>query len=162
MTGEPLDLRALFATPWEGDAVVTRPWYLRFLPAPGSFHFRSEIADERGDRWDVLDTTTFPDGTVQRRRMHAHQISEEQIELIADDMPGGARIHLRAAGFEFTPYVIRTPVLGRLRVPLRHHDTVELEPDGTLVDRIEVRFLGVRVARVHVRLRRTGATCTSS
>ena len=150
----PLDLRELFATPWEGDAIVARPWYLRLIPAPRSFGYRSEIASQHGDHWDVVDTATFPDGTVQRRTMHAHRITEDLIELTADDMPGGARVHVRRDGFDFSPYAIRTPVLGRLRLPLRYHDRVQLEADGVLTDTIELRFRGVRVGTVTMRLRR--------
>ena len=69
-------------------------------------------------------------------------------------MLGGAQVRLRHDGFDFTPYVIRTPVLGRLRVPLRHHDTVCVTADRTLTDTIEVRLLGLRVATVTMRLGR--------
>ena len=143
----------MFARPWEGDAIVRRPWWLRPLPGPTEFRFRSEIENVAADSWDVVDTTTFPGGTVQRRRMHARLVSPSCVELSAGDMPGGARVSARSDGFDFTPYVIRTPVFGRVRVPLRHRDTVRLLAEDELLDEIELRLLGIRVGRVSMRLR---------
>jgi len=153
----PIDLRELFAQPWEGDGQLHRPAWLRPLPAPTAFGFRSEIANLAGDEWDVLDTMTFPDGSAQQRRMHCQQLASDHLRLTAPDMPHGADVHPRSDGFDFTPYVIRTPVLGRLRVPLRHRDHVRLQPDGTLLDTIQLSFLGIHVGTVTMRLRRVTA-----
>jgi hypothetical protein len=150
----PLDLRALFATPWEGDGVVVDPWYLRLIPGPRRFRFRSEISDVHGDSWVVVDTITFADGAVQRRTMQARQLDDDLIELTAHDMPGGARVRTRGTGFDFSPYLIRTPVLGQLRVALRYYDSVDLDPTGVLTDTIALRYRGLRVATITIRLRR--------
>lgn len=147
----------LFSEPWEGDGELWRPAWLRPLPLPNTFKFRSEILNAATDSWDVLDTTTFPDGSIQQRRMHCRQLDPQRLQLSADDMPGGAEVHPRNDGFDFTPYVIRTPVVGRLRLPLRHVDTVQLKPDGTLLDTIELSFLGLRVGKVTIRLHRASA-----
>jgi len=153
----PLDLRELFAVPWEGSGALWRPAWLQWLPLPTTFRFSSEIVNATTGAWDVLDTMTFPDGSTQQRRMHCRQLTPERLRLTAEDMPGGAEVHPRSDGFDFTPYVIRTRVLGPLRIPLRHLDTVQLEPDGTMLDIIELRFLGLRVGRVTMRLHRTSA-----
>ena len=150
----PLDLRRLFADPWEGEGVLWRPWWLRALPAPATFRFRTEITSGAGDSWEVRDATTLPDGTVRVRTMHCEQLAPDRLRLSAEDMPGGAEIRSHEDGFDFTPYVIRTPVLGPLRVPLRHHDRVRLEKGDAMSDTIELRLLGVRVGRVTMRLRR--------
>jgi hypothetical protein len=39
-------------------------------------------------------------------------------------------------------------------LPLRHYDSVKLEDGGTMIDTIELRFLGVVVGRVAMRLMR--------
>jgi hypothetical protein len=155
-----LDLRELFAQPWEGEGKVERPWWLRWLPMPVTFRFRSEIANVHGDAWDVLDTTTFPDGAVQRRWMHARQITPDRVKLVADDMPNGAEVRVHDRGFEFTPYLIRVRVGGPLHVPVRHLDTVRLADDGEMIDTIELRVLGVRVGDVTMRLRRCADAAT--
>lgn len=154
----PLDLRELFAEPWEGAATLWRPRWQRWLPAPSEFRFRTESLDHANDSWEVLDTITFPDGSIQQRRMHCDQLANGLLRLTADDMPDGAEVCPRQDGFDFTPYVIRTPVLGSLRVRLRHFDRVQLEPDGTLTDTIELRFLRVRVGILTMQLRRVSAT----
>jgi hypothetical protein len=154
---EPIDMRELFADPWEGEARVRLAWWLRWFPAPRRFRFRTEIADLSGDTWQVVDTTTWPDGTTQSRRMRAQRLAADRVRVDADDMPGGAEITTRHDGFDFSPYVIRTPVLGRLRVPLHHRDRVTLTAPGELVDEIDVRVLGLRVATVTMRLRRDEA-----
>src|SRR5918992_2348294 len=116
-----LDLRELFAVPWEGEATLWRPLWTRWIPAPRTFRFRSEITNLARDSWDVVDTTTYPNGRIEQRRMRAHQVSPTQISLEADDMPDGG-----------------------------------LTDDGqTLVDSLEMRFLGILVGRVTMRLKRT-------
>jgi hypothetical protein len=150
----PLDLREVFALPWEGEARVETAWWARWFPVPRSFRFRTEIVVLHGDAWDVLDTTTLPDGTTQARRMRARLVAADRVRVEADDMPDGAEITTRCDGFDFAPYVLRTPVLGPLRVPLRYSDRVDLTSPGTLVDRIELRFLGARIAIVTMQLHR--------
>lgn len=150
-----LDLRDVFAEPWEGEGTIALPVWLRWFPAPRTFRFRSEIADVAGDRWTVVDTTTMRNGDVQERRMSAHQVAPDTVRVSADDMPGGADIALRPDGFSFSPYTIRTPVLGPIRVSLRYTDEVDIDPGGTsLVDRIEMRLAGILVARLTMRLQR--------
>lgn len=157
-----VDLGAVFADPWEGDGALWRPWWLRWLPLPASFSFRSERLNVVGDSWEVLDTVTFPDGSTQQRTMHAQQLATDEVRVRADDMPGGAVVRSRRDGFDFSPYVIRTPILGPLRLPLRHNDRVKLEDDNTMIDSIELRLLGVLVGTVTMRLRRTGDRRTAA
>jgi uncharacterized protein DUF3833 len=153
-----LDLRRVFAHPWEGEGAVSHVWWLRWLPVPREFRFRSEIANVDAESWDVIDTMTFREGSVQRRVMRARQVAVDRLTLVGDDMPGGAEIRVRPDGFDFSPYVIHSPVLGRLRLPVRHCDTVQLIGDNDMVDTIELRVFGLRVARVTIRLERcTGA-----
>lgn len=86
--------------------------------------------------------------------MHAQQLAEDRLRVTADDMPGCAMLRSRIDGFEFSPYVIRTRVLGPLRLRPSHYDSVRLEADDTMTDTIELRFLGVVVGRITVRLKR--------
>lgn len=150
----PLNLGAVFADRWEGEGRLWRPWWWRWLPLSERFRFASERLNVRDDSWDVLDTLTFPNGRVQRRTMHAEQLTAHRIRLTADDMPDGAVLRSGPDGFEFAPYVIRTPVLGPIRLPLHHYDVVRLEDGDTMIDTIELRLLGVLVARVTMRLKR--------
>jgi hypothetical protein len=151
-----VDLGAVFAHAWEGEGTVWRPRWLRWLPLPTSFRFRSERFNVAGDSWKVLDTLTFPNGRVQQRTMHARQLAADEVRVTAEDMPGGAVLRSRPGGFDFSPYVIRTPILGPIRLPLRHHDSVTLVDDDTMIDTIELRLARIRIATVTMRLKRVG------
>lgn len=149
-----LDLRELFASPWEGTGILWLPWWLRWLRQPRTFRFRSEIVGPAGESWDVLDTMTFPDGSTWPRRMHCRSLSDGRLRLIAEDMPGGAEITPRDDGFNFSPYVIRAPIIGPLRARLHCRDAVTVQNSDHMTDAIELRFLGVRVGRMTMHLER--------
>jgi hypothetical protein len=78
---EVLDLPQLFAVPWEGEGLVQVPFWARWVPAPRSFCFRSEIANLAGETWDVVDTTTYPNGRTERRRMRATPRFYDRVDL---------------------------------------------------------------------------------
>ena len=155
--GAPLDLREVFAEPWAGTAVVRRPRWLRWLPVASSFHFRTEISNvELAETTGLLvhDTTTFPNGRTWRRTMTARLVAPGQWEIRAKDMPGGAEQQVTTDGFTFTPYTILAPVIGPVRVPLRCEDEIRLLDGRTMTDTIAMRFLGVPVGTVEMRLTR--------
>lgn len=149
-----LDLRELFAQPWEGSGALWLPWWLRWVRQPRSFGFRSEIREPAADSWTVLDTMSFADGSSWPRTMHCQALADGRLRLSAEDMPGGAEVIPRQAGFDFTPYLIRAPIVGPLRARLRCHDAVEIGDDGRMSDRIELRFWGVQVGVMTMELTR--------
>jgi hypothetical protein len=151
----PLDLRAVFARPWSGAATVWRPWWLRWIPLlPTRFDFRTDVVAD-GDAVHVSDTQTFPDGKVWHRVMRGELVGPGRWRMTAPDMPGGAEITVDANGYTFTPYRIWAPVLGPVKVLLRCHDEVRFSDAESLVDTIQLRFLGVHVATVTMHLRCT-------
>lgn len=154
MTGAVLDLREVFRVPWEGDATIRMPWWLRWFPAPPGFRFRTEITVD-GDVVTVHDTQTFANGRTWEREMRSELVGEGRWVVSAPDMPRGARITTSATGFEFTPYTIWAPVLGPIKAPLRCHDVIVLEDEATLLDTIDMFFFGVRVGTLTMRLHRT-------
>lgn len=152
----PLDLRELFAVPWSGPLTLWRPWWLRWLPLARPVHFRTEVEDAHlaettGLR--VKDTMTFANGRAWERSMTARLVAPDRWQVIADDIPGGAEQAVYDDRFVFTPFTILFPLLGTLRVPLRCTDEIVLV-DDTLVDTSEMRFLGIRVGRMVMRLTR--------
>ncbi|RNL61076.1 DUF3833 family protein [Nocardioides marmoriginsengisoli] len=155
--GAPLDLREVFARPWSGRATIRRPWWLRWFPVASDLHFRTRISDAHlaeTTGLTVHDTTTFPNGRVWERTMTARLVAPGRWQITADDMPGGAEQTVDAHGFAFTPYTILAPVLGPLRLPLRCTDEIELLDERTMLDTLEMRFLGVRVGTMTMRLER--------
>jgi len=154
---DPLDLREVFARPWSGNATIWRPWWLRWLPIASRLHFRTETTDRdlaETTGLTVHDTTTFPNGTVWRRTMTAKLVAPGRWTIRAKDMPGGAEQTVSADGFQFSPYTIVAPTVGPIRLPLRCLDSAVLLDPGTMSDTIEMRFLGVHVATMVMRLER--------
>lgn len=152
----PLDLREVFAEPWSGEATIWRPWWLRWLPlAPSRVHFRTRITDAHlaeTTGLTVHDTTTFPNGRVWERTMNARLIGPGRWVITADDMPGGAEQLVGPDGFAFSPYTILVPVLGPVRARLRCTDEITMADERTMLDTIEMRFLGIVVGRMTMEL----------
>lgn len=151
---EPLDLRKLFERPWSGPTELWRPWWMRWLPLGVPVHFRTRVADAHlaettGLR--VTDTMTFSNGKVWERTMTARLEAPDRWRVTAEDMPGGAEQTVGADRFTFSPFTILVPVIGPIRVRLRCTDEIVLEGD-TMIDTSEMRFLGVRVGRMVMRL----------
>lgn len=153
--GAPLDLREVFARPWAGTATIWRPWWVRWLPVASQFHFRTEISDvalAETTGLVVHDTTTFPNGRTWQRTMRAKLLAPGHWKVSARDMPGGAEQTVTADGFRFTRYTVLAPVFGPVRLPLRCDDEVRLVDATTMLDTVEMRFLGVHVATVTMRM----------
>lgn len=67
-------------------------------------------------------------------------------------------IRHRRDGFDFSPYRIKTPIIGPLRLPLRFTDTVTLDRErASMTDQIELRLLGLLVGAVTIHLHPTDA-----
>jgi len=151
----PLDLREVFARPWSGPASLWRPWWLRWLPLAAPAHFRTEIYDvhlAETTGLTVKDTMTFSNGRVWQRMMTAQLLAPGRWRVSAEDMPRGAEQTVSADGFAFTPFTILAPVLGRVRVPLRCRNEIAFLDPENMVDTSEMRFLGIRVGRMEMRL----------
>lgn len=151
----PLDLRRLFARPWSGPVTLWRPWWLRWLPLAAPVHFHTTITEAHlaeTTGLTVHDTMTFSNGKVWEREMTAQQIAPDRWRVTADDMPGGAEQMVGADRFVFTPFKIRVPLLGPVRIRLRCTDEIVLVDDDTMVDTSEMWFLGVRVGTMVMRL----------
>jgi hypothetical protein len=103
----------------------------------------------------VHDETVWEDGRAERRDGLARLVAPDRIRFTYDDMVGGTEIRLHATGFTFSPYqmAIRLPALP-VPVLVRCRDRCELEPDGSLVDTIDLSLLGISLGRQVVRLRR--------
>lgn len=155
-TREPLDLRELFARPWSGPVTLTRPRWLRWIPLAEPVQFRTEIADAHLAETTglvVKDTMTFSNGKVWERTMTAQLVSRDRWRVTAEDMPGGAEQTVSTDGFTFTPFTILAPVFGSVRMRLGCTDEIRLLNAATMLDTSEMRFLGIRVARMVMRLR---------
>lgn len=145
----PLRPREFFSRPWSGAGEFVP----KLLPSRRSrrFRFRSECEFMSDEEWIVHDTMEFEDGESSLRTMRARLISPDRIETTADDMPGGTEVQLEKRGFSFRPYLLKVPV-GRMRLGMRCHDRCGLDEAGVLHDEIDMRFMGLPVGRITMRL----------
>jgi hypothetical protein len=151
----PLRPLQFFASAWSGEGRFLPSRWLRRLRLPRRFHFRSSTTRMGDAVWLVHDETIWDDGRVERRDGLARVTAPDRIALTYDDMLGGTEIRLHARGYTLAPYLIAVPV-GQLPIPLivRCIDRCELEPDGSLLDTIDLRLAGIPLGQQVMRLRR--------
>ena len=150
----PLRPREFFGRVWRGEGVLMlQPWFLwrRFAPR---FAASREITWLNDETFVVEDTADFSDGRVERRRRFCELAAPDRFRVTSVDLVEPTEIRIDDAGFRVAPYRMRVPY-GPVGITLRCRDELRVEPDGTLVDDIRMRFLGLPVARVLVRARLT-------
>ena len=148
----PLPPRDFFGRSWSGEGAVTlapaRLWRRFAL----RFHARREAVWASDQIWVVEDTATFPDGTAETRRRICEFVAPDRIRVTADDLPDGAELTLDDDGYRVLPYRVLMPV-GPIGFVLQARDEAHLDPDGTLVETIAFRWLGIPCGHVVFRVR---------
>ena len=144
--------RDFLASSWTGEGeVVGRPaWFWRHFPARFSVRRACKWADDR--LW-VFDDEAWIGERVERRRYYCAMEGPERIRVTGDDLPQGVEVLVEDDGYRVLPFQAAVPI-GPVRLPVHCEDRSHMEPDGTLVQVLDVRFLGVPAARLSVRARR--------
>jgi len=146
----PVPPRDFFGRAWRGDGevVLWPPLVWRHLP----LRFRASRTATwlTEDTWTFDDEAVFPGGYRQARRRFCQFVGPDRIHVSADDQPGGAEVLLGGDGYRIAPFTLLIPV-GPLRLPLRCREHGRLE-GRTLVDTVELRFLGLPAGRVTMRV----------
>ena len=153
----PVRPRDFFGRAWEGDGelVIWPPLLWRRSPRP--FRFHREITWESDEVWIVEDRVDYRDGERYVRRMVAELAGPDRVHVTADDMPGGAELHLEEGGYRVSPYRLVMPV-GPLRFTLRPRDEVRRGgSEGALDWTIRFSWLGLPVSRLRGIVRPAGA-----
>jgi hypothetical protein len=99
----------------------------------------------------VFDRFHYESGKVVDQQLSAAWVAADRIRIIAPEMPGGATIQLRADGYDFMPYKYRFKAW-LLSVTIRCYDINRLQADGTVMDSIQMRWLGLPVASMTMRV----------
>jgi hypothetical protein len=146
----PARPRDFFGPAWEGEGEITpwAPWQRRLLAVRFRFTRRSTFHTD--ELWTVDDTAYLPGGRTLRRRNFCQLVGPARVHVTADDMPDGADVVLVEGGYRISSYKVLVPV-GPLRFTLRCRDQGRMEPDGTLVDTITFRWLGLPMGRMTAR-----------
>ena len=151
----PLRPRDFFGKQWKGNGeIVLRPAFF-WGRLPLRFEFTRQTRWIGEGIWLVTDRSQFRGGWVTERRMVCELEDDRTLRVTAGDMPEGAFYDLAEEGYLIRPYVLMAP-LGPVSIPLRCRDQHRLDPDGGLLDVIDMHFLGVRVARLEGRARPVG------
>lgn len=152
----PLEPQRFFAQTWQGEGELALRGLLAHLPGARRFSFRSLTTMVSDDFWIVHDETRWEDGRVELRDGLCRRLDETTLRMTYDDMLGGTEVRLRSDGYDLGPYTMlaSAPRLP-LRLPVRCTDSCRLEPDGTLVDSIDLTLLGQLIGRqiIHLKAR---------
>jgi hypothetical protein len=152
----PLRPREFFGRAWTGEGqVMLHPLLLwrRFGPR---FRARREITWLTDETFVVEDRAEFRNGHVERRRRFCELVAPDRFRVTSVDLLEPTEVLIDERGFRVAPYRVRVPY-GPVGVTLRCRDELRLEPDGTLLNTIHMRFLGLPAARVETRARLTDA-----
>jgi hypothetical protein len=148
----PLRPREFFEGAWAGEGELV-PWpFLLWRRSPLRFHARREFTWLSDEAWLMDDVATFRSGWVESRRRFFHLVAPDRIHVTADDAPDGTDLLLEEEGYRIAPYRFLVAV-GPLRFALWCREAHRLEPDGTVVDTMGLRWHGLPVARITIRAR---------
>jgi hypothetical protein len=150
----PLRPREFFGRAWTGEGqLLLHPAFIwrRFAPR---FRARREITWLSDEAFVVEDRAEFRGGHVESRRRFCELVAPDRFRVTSVDLVEPTDLWVDESGFRVAPYRVRVPY-GPVGITLRCRDQLQVEPDGTLVDTIDMRFLGVPVVRVVARARLT-------
>lgn len=152
----PLSPRTFFTGSWEGDGELMPRGPARLLMRAESVRMRGrgEWLSER--IWLVRERFEMASGWHFERRMFLEQIAADRLHVTADDMPLGAQVALRPDGFRFEPFRTWLPFRGA-RFRMRCSSDAHVEPDGAIAGRLALRWLGLPVAELRLRMQRRDA-----
>lgn len=148
----PARPRDFFGPAWAGEGEVVLWPALLWRRFPLRFRFTRTSTFHSDELWTVDDRAELPDGRVERRRRFCQLVGPARMHVTSDDMPDGADVALVEDGYRISSYRVLVPI-GPLRIPLRARDDGRLGPDGTLIDTISFRWLGLPVGKMTGRAR---------
>jgi hypothetical membrane protein len=148
----PARPRDFFGPAWAGEGEVVLWPSLLWRRVPIRFNFTRTSTFHSDELWTVDDRAEFGDGHVERRRRFCQLVGPARVHVTSDDMPDGADVMLVEDGYRISSYRVLVPI-GPLRIPLRARDDGRLGPDGTLIDTISFRWLGLPVGTMTGRAR---------
>jgi hypothetical protein len=148
----PVRPRDFFGRAWAGRGAVTLYPGFVWRRFPLRVEFRREARAIGDDSWAFTDTTTFANGQSFVRRMIFLMEDPDRVQVIAEDMPGGAELVLTEGGFRLRPYRWTYP-LGPVGITFTCHDRVREVGDGSLDWTISFRWHGIPTGQISGRVR---------
>jgi hypothetical protein len=150
----PVRSRQMFAASWAGEGAFSA-W-----PAPLGRLIRARFELSRTttflseEMWTFDDVALFPGGRILTQRLICALEPTGRIHVTGDGVPGGAEVLLEDRGYRLTPYRYLVP-LGPLHLTMRCREEHRLQPDGSLLGSIKVRWLTLPIGALSWRAWRT-------
>jgi len=153
----PMRPRDFFGSSWSGEGELV-PWpYFFWRRFPQRLEIQRDATFLTDEAWYFDDTARRTDGTVvHKRRVFCTLEGPDRVRVMSDPLLDGTEILLEEDGYRIVPYRVAIPV-GPVHFGLTVRDSATVD-DGTLVNRLKIRWFGLPVARVELRAR--PATCS--
>jgi hypothetical protein len=129
-------------------------WPLRLWRRfPMRFTAARELVSYSDDLFVFHDRAQFEGGYVHDERRYCRMPRGDRIEVTSADLPEGAVVRLEEGGYRIEPYWLQARV-GPLAFNLESRDQHRIDGD-TLIDTIDLRWLGLPVGRMVIRMEPT-------
>jgi hypothetical protein len=148
----PLQPHEFFSGQWTGNGELRFASLGSLLRLPERFNYQTRvrwITEARSEYTDILE---FESGRRLEIPFVSEIVDEQRLHVSSPDIPGGADVELSENGYIYSPYIIRTRV-GPFRFHLHCTDANVIDPEGLIHDRMEMRWLGFRIATLTMTIR---------
>jgi hypothetical protein len=146
----PMRAGRFFQRHWTGGGeLVLRPlWLWRRFPM--RFTAVRELDFYSDELFVFHDRAEFERGYVHDERRYCRMRGDDRIEVAAPDLPDGAVVRLEEDGYRIEPYTLLARA-GPVALTLETLDTHRIDGE-TLIDTIDLRWLGILVGRMMIRM----------
>jgi Protein of unknown function (DUF998) len=148
----PLAPRDFFGSSWSGDGeILLRPLFL-WRRRPVRVKVTRTPTPLSDESWVFEDRLEVEGRWTQTSRAFCELTAPDRVEVIARQLPEGARVALDEGGYRIWPFQVLVP-LGPIAMVFDSSEASRVEPDGTLVQTFEQRIFGLLVSRATFRVR---------
>lgn len=123
-----------------------------WLRRPEHFRYQTSVRWISPARSEFTDVLEFDSGRTLAIPFISEIVDERTLHVASPEMPGGADLHLSEDSYTYSPYVTLAHV-GPFTVRLHCTDVNLIDREGLIHDRVEMRWLGLRVAILTMTIR---------
>jgi len=148
----PLQPREFFSGTWTGEGELRFESLGGLFRRPERFRYQSRVRWLTQARSEYTDVLEFESGRKLEIPFVSEIVDEQRLRVTSPDMPGGADVRLSKDGYTYSPYLIVMRI-GPFRFHVKCTDANVIDPDGLIHDRVEMTWLGLRVATLTMTIR---------
>jgi hypothetical protein len=148
----PMRPRDFFGSSWSGEGELVLWPYFIWRRFPRRLELRREATFLTDEAWYFDDRASLEDGSVVfEQRAFCVLVTPDRLRVTSGPLLDGTDVLLEEDGYRIVPYRMAIPV-GPVHFGLTVHDSATVH-DGTLVNRLRIRWFGLPVARIEMRAR---------